>query len=468
MRRFDVAIAGAGPAGVALALRLRRLGHDVVLFTAPSPAAHGFETLNPAAQAQLAFEGLTPEAGAVCRCETRWDEARFAARQTYLLVDRRQFHRGLEARARDTGVTVIAARAQAAAPVNDGWRIEAGGGAFYARFFADATGRVGLSGRAQRRGPPLIGLHSIWSCERAPGAIRIAAAPDAWVWGAPTPDGRYAVSVFEDPRQGRHNGDLASRTLRAVSQSQLFEGAGEVRLDGGVCARDATPSRRTAVKGPLFRLGDAATTLDPLSSAGIQSALQSAVDAAMAIHTQARDPGAAGLVAEFLERRLTRRALHHAAYAASFYAAAAPRFSSPFWALRAAGAAKPPEPVAPPAPGQAVALNAEALLTEEPCLLADGVARRRAVTAPGLGAPVAFVAGVDLAPLLEKLPPEATPENILRAWSAQVGTARAQRVIAWAWRTGVLAAAPSARKRRDPELATPQNEFEGGSDDQIC
>lgn len=448
MRRLDVVIAGAGPAGVALALRLRRLGHEVALLSAPAPAAHGFETLNPAARAQLEFEGMTPEFGVFCGCETRWDEVRFTARPTiYQLVDRRMFHRELAARARDAGVVVVEARAQATTWLNDGWRVDSGAGAFRARFLADATGRGGLTGRARRLGAPLIGLHSVWSCDRLPAAVRVAAAPDSWVWGAPTPDGRYAVGVFEDPRRGRRNGDIAARTIRAVAQSTILDGAGGVRLTGAVRARDASVSRRAAIRVPLrlLRLGDAALTLDPLSSAGVQAALQSAVDAAMAINTLARDPGAADLIAEFLERRLSRRAAHHAAYAASFYAAAAARLRSSFWTSRREVATPPPPPsYVAPAPGESVVLNPRARFAEELCLVENSVVRRRAVTAPGRDDAFAFVSGLEIAPLIDALPPRATPETILSAWSVRIGPVRAQQIFEWAWRIGVLTHAAQA------------------------
>jgi 2-polyprenyl-6-methoxyphenol hydroxylase-like FAD-dependent oxidoreductase len=60
MRRLDVAIAGAGPAGLAAALYLHRAGHRVVLFErfdAPHPIGSGL-MLQPTGQAVLADLGL--------------------------------------------------------------------------------------------------------------------------------------------------------------------------------------------------------------------------------------------------------------------------------------------------------------------------------------------------------------------------------------------------------------------------
>ena len=73
----DVLIGGAGPAGVALAMRLKRLGHDVVLVAGPANAAHEFEMLNLAAQERLAFEGLSAGHGIAVEFESRWGPSDF-------------------------------------------------------------------------------------------------------------------------------------------------------------------------------------------------------------------------------------------------------------------------------------------------------------------------------------------------------------------------------------------------------
>jgi flavin-dependent dehydrogenase len=440
LRLFDVIVAGAGPAGVVLAIRLARLGYDVVLIAAPAETAHRFETLNPAAQAQLAFEGLAPESAITCNFEIRWGTPDFEPRATpCLLIDRYMFHERLRRCAIGAGVRVVEGRAQVPEKTADGWRICVGPHAFDARLLADATGRRGIAHKAQKRGPPLIGLHTVWVGENLPRSIRVEAVADGWIWGAPMPDGRYATSVFHDPRDRRREGDLVSRVARVVACSEILNDATNLRMMDNVAAQDATPSGSKATDEMLriFRVGDAALALDPLSSSGVQSALQSAVDAALAIHTLSQDPSADALVTDFLVRRSARRAARHAVYTSGFYGAAAEVFATPFWTARAGPAPAPP-PVVAPAWDQRIALSAEVRLRAEPCPVEDRLALRRVVCPPGAAEPVAIVDGVEIAPLFELISSDATTGGVIRDWSATVGEPRALRLFSWAWRTGLL------------------------------
>jgi hypothetical protein len=317
---------------------------------------------------------------------------------------------------------------------------------------ADATGRRGIAHQAQKRGPPLIGLHTVWIGENLPRSIRVEAVADGWIWGAPIPDGRYVTSVFHDPRAGKRGGDVVSRVARDVVCSEILKGAKNLRMMDNVTAQDATPSYGKAADEMLrlFRVGDAALALDPLSSSGVQSALQSAVDAALAIHTLSQDPSADVLVTDFLARRSARRAARHTAYTSGFYGAAAEVFATPFWTARAGHAPSPP-PVVAPAWDQRIAINAEVRLRTEPCPVEDRLALRRVVCPPGVAEPVAIVDGVEIAPLFELISSDATTGGVIRDWSATIGELRALRLFNWAWRAGLLDQAVSAIR---PESVT--------------
>jgi flavin-dependent dehydrogenase len=425
---------------VALATRLKRLGYDVALIAAPIEGAHRFETLNPAAQAQLAFEGLAPETGVTCEFNTRWGRPDSERRvESSLLIDRRVFHQGLRRRAVEAGVKIVDGCAQQPTKTAEGWQLSAGTHTYVARLFADATGRRGIASRTRRRGPPLIGLHTVWTGQNMPRSICVAAVADAWVWGAPMPDGCYAISVFQDPREGKRGGDLPARVARVVADSAILKGAVNPCVTGAVTVRNATSSCDEAPHEMLrlFRVGDAALALDPLSSAGVQSALQSAVDTALAIHTLSQDPSTGNLVADFLDHRAARRAVRHATHTAGFYGAAAEVFATPFWTVRA-GPAPSPSRAVTPAWDQRIALSAEAQLRDEPCLAEDHIALRRVVIPAGPTEPVAFVDGVEIAPLFDLISSDATTGGVIRKWSMNVGESRALRLFSWAWRLGLL------------------------------
>jgi 2-polyprenyl-6-methoxyphenol hydroxylase-like FAD-dependent oxidoreductase len=405
-------------------------------------SAHLFETLNPAAREQLAYEGLAPEIGAVRDFEIRWGSPEFEARTTpSLLVERRLLHEQLRRSLNDAGIPVFVRSVQTPVKISEGWRISVGSQVFEARLLADATGRRGMARRLRRRGPPLIGLHTVWSGVDLPRSVRVEATADAWIWGAPTPGGRFALSIFEDPRRQE---DLAARVEQVVTRAGVMKGTANLCMVGNIVAQDATPSegKTTDQMLLLFHVGDAALTLDPLSSSGVHSAVQSAIDTASAIHTLIQEPSAAALVADFLDRRLARRAARHAAYTGSFYRAAAESFETPFWTDRAGPALLPP-PVAEPAWNQQVSISPETQLRDEPCLVGSRIAVRRVVVLPAAAEPVAFVEGVEIASLFDYLLSDKTPGEIISKWSTSLGEPSAVQLFSWAWRAGVLISKPA-------------------------
>jgi flavin-dependent dehydrogenase len=444
----DILVAGAGPAGVALAMRLKRLAYDVVLAVAPpANAAHEFEMLNPAAQEQLAFEGLSAGHGVAAEFEIRWGPGDFERRaqpSMSLLVDRRAFHARLRRSAEEAGIRMLDGRAEAPEKGADGWCMRVGEREASARLLVDATGRRGIAPAARRRGPPLIGLHASWVGEQLPRSVRVAAARDGWVWGAPKPDGGYTTSVFQDGRFAKAGQDRTPWIRRIVAESGIFKDAVHPELAGDVAASNATMHVAFAQERlSLFRIGDAALALDPMSSSGIQAALQSAVDAALVIHTLSDDLRADVMVESFMERRLERRAARHAALVAAFYGEAAKAFGTPFWTARA-GASASSEPLPPPAPDQPIGLGPGVRLQDEPCPVGDRIAMRRVVALPGAVEPVAIVDGVEIAALFASVWPGATVLDVLRKWSGVIGEISAVRLFEWAWRAGLLA--PEERK----------------------
>jgi flavin-dependent dehydrogenase len=446
LKRCDAFVAGAGPAGVVLALRLSRLGYDVVLAAPPAETAHSFETLSPAALDQLAIEGLPLPNGKPVDFEIRWGKTSFeprAAPARSLVVDRQILHADLRRRAIESGVGIFDARVETPKLTADGWRLQAGPSAFGARVLVDATGRRGMAHAVRRRGASLIGLHAVYQGENLPTTARVAATRDGWIWGAPTFGGDYAVSVFEDPRIGKSEGDPASRLERIVEETGVLDGAKNLSRPQAVAASDATPYSASAFGGAgLFRIGDAALALDPLSSSGVSAALQSAVDAALAIHTLHEEPGAAVMVKAFLDRRTQRRAARHAAWTAALYADAAALNPTPFWLTRAMPPPPAPPRISSPQLDQTVGLGSGIQIHDEPCPIGERIAMRRVIAPPGAAEPVAFADGVELAPLFDALPPDATVRETLALWSRQVGGARAARLFAWAWRSGWLAPIP--------------------------
>jgi hypothetical protein len=197
----------------------------------------------------------------------------------------------------------------------------------------------------------------------------------------------------------------------------------------------------------VWKVGEAAFSIDPLSSQGVQAALRSAWQAAACIHTAVHRPADASLARAFHTEQSARAAALHGRLAAGFHAEAARRFGTAFWQRRAQGAepvADSPPPAALPPLQQPIALDRRARWRRVPCLAQDFIVESPALCHPALEAPLSFIAGRPamawLSPLLEpgSLP---TVSQLLKHWRERAGEEQAVALFSSLWRQGVLAPA---------------------------
>lgn len=461
----EIAVVGGGPAGAVIAVRLAELGHDVVLLEgARMPRPHIGEALTPGVAEQLDFLGLSNVleralVGTNTTFELKWRTDRFephTAMHPGFLIDRGVFDADLAAAARQRGVRVReATSALAVERAGDGWRVSCdspeGSLDLMADMLIDATGRRGLLPRTRRRGYRLVVIHGRLQGSRLPKCVRVAASDHSWSWGAPMADASYAAMAFLDPHDMKSVGkSLEGRFRNLIADCGLLEDAGPVDTVGPVEACDATPYvENHAVGADFLKVGDACLAVDPISSAGVQIAIQSAIAGAAAVHTLRRGLGTAGVVAEFWSREIAMRDARHQSWAGEFYREAALHFATPFWRSRAtggAGAAPPDiqvnrEPL--PRPGQMLRLATSVGISNAPCLVGTMIERRQVATHPSLIEPVAFIDGIDLPLLLTRVESGMTAGGVLSAWSRNIDPRRAIAVMSWSWIRGLIEPLPN-------------------------
>jgi hypothetical protein len=203
-----------------------------------------------------------------------------------------------------------------------------------------------------------------------------------------------------------------------------------------------------AVGADFLKIGDACLAVDPISSAGVQIAIQSAIAGAAAVHTLRHQPEMAEAVTEFWSRDLARRNESHRIWSGEFYSEAAWRFATPFWQSRVAPDAsatttptqRDGEPL--PRPDQKLRLAKSVNITMAPCIVGNMIERRYIATHPSLIEPVAFVDGVDLPHLLARIEPSMTAAAVLRAWSSSIDPGRSLSLLSWAWRRCLIEPLP--------------------------
>jgi flavin-dependent dehydrogenase len=461
----EVCVIGGGPAGSAFANRMAELGYRIVVVEREQfPRPHVGEALTPGVWPlleMLNLRDLVEKAGFIRTTTSlvRWEDsetrmARTGAPEPGLNVDRGCFDQIALSAAAAAGASILQPAA-AGRPwrTGDGWEVpvRAGGETLKirARFLADASGRnCVLRGSRQRVSARTIALCGTWRSEAEDRSMtRIDSAPEAWFWGADMPGGVFKTMAFVDRHYLREHNitrpGLKAAYRELVGSTHLLNGLESPRLLGGVTVCDATCYSDSDPVGSTFiKLGEAAFSIDPLSSTGVQEALQSALAGSVVAHTLISGRGDPAAAVEFYRERQRYSVEQHTKWAGGYYHDNRLHRGRVFWSKRA-------KPLPTNQPTQSnnllrellpfrVALTAEASITACPCIVGNFVERRLALNHPSLGRPVAYLDGVDLVRLLETMESGGTLSEILAAWSRDMPANRAREVASWLCRKGIL------------------------------
>lgn len=338
--RTEVAIAGGGTAGAALAIRLATAGRDVVLFERrpvprwraagvyTSPRTRGWlgmlgldaATLDAVLQPIRAIDVGTADREA-CRLE---HDPPYASGVDRVALDRALLDRARAAGARvHEGSTVRSVHVQDGVPSLDVEDPDGSRRAWRARTVVGADGPRSIVARAagvdrtlpwfRRAG---LTVHRTDPRALTPGDPAIASMTlgDGWYCGvAPVPAGRVNIGVVV-PADTLKRELVGSRPAALVQRivRELPAPAGRSWRDGpdtddlAIALPLAHRPRRLAGPGWLL-VGDAAGFIDPLSGEGIQRALVSATLAADALIAGGGGAIAGASAAERYHRRMRAR-----------------------------------------------------------------------------------------------------------------------------------------------------------------
>jgi flavin-dependent dehydrogenase len=461
----EICVLGGGPAGSVIARRLAELGHDLLLLDRTAGERRlRVESLAASILPVLDSLQLRSDVDAAVFCSERhslvlWGSGDIQVKSSdaspSLLVERTLLDDRFRDAASRAGVRIIApARARAVQRLPSGkWLIPVatsnGPVVIKSTFLVDARGKrhhMCIDDGA----PQTVALSAQWSLwDRAYVQTRIEAGSDEWFWGSPLPDGSYAATIFLDSTRvaGLRSGHRARMYRDALSRSKLLQGLLHGKMIGSVGVRDATPRvSRDPIGKDFIRVGEASIAIDPLSSQGIQTALLSAVQGSAAVHTilsAGYDPVPA---LEFYRERQLTAAARHAVAAARFHQAAP--FQSSFWLRRSRAAIGAP-PDAQPAQTTSTPSSrlrvAQALKVIEVPVLSGGFIRRApALCHPALKHPIAYFAGIALAPLLHEAGGASTADQILQRWTRRIPAEAAASILTWMWSVGILVAQADA------------------------
>lgn len=357
-----------------------------------------------------------------------------------LTVDRGRFDDLLLNHAHAAGTVVRRGRARRPERTATGWRVSFGSDAVEARFLADATGRFALlGGRRTITSARTLALHARWpaSQSRLPDTS-ICALPDGWLWCARLPGGDLRTIILVDPALLAAEPTGPDRLFKRLLESAgVFEGLlGTMPRSTVVKVCDASSYRfDEVVTFDAIRLGEAAFAIDPLSSSGVQTAIQTGLAAAATVHTLLSPGGDRTAALEYYGDLVATSATHHLRTAARAYADNVAYADREFWRRRSVDAER--------APAQRTPIDVAGLLPRRvrlrdtaefralACRVGDRIERRPALCSRHLDRPVGFLDGIPLAPLIEELESGQTLGAVLGAWERTMPPSCGSRILSW-------------------------------------
>lgn len=292
----DAVVIGGGPAGCAAALTLAQAGATVALIgrsrdgdlrrgeTVPPTIRRPLEQLGQ--WDRFIRSGPRPSPG----IESYWGTDR-AGHRDFMFhplgsgwhLDRASFDAMLADSCVAGGVELRIARAVDAHEASGRWHVSTTGGSVQSKVLVNAAGRrAGFSMPAL--GPRWVRDHTVAMGQVFEGRSRspwtlIETSPAGWAYWVPLPGKRQVVVFFADPD-----------AVRAVSFRELLAALPHTcrRLDAAVARGPAFHQGagtwcRSRVSGATWLcIGDAASTVDPLSGKGISRALTDGIVAGRA------------------------------------------------------------------------------------------------------------------------------------------------------------------------------------------
>jgi len=457
----QVLIAGGGPAGAALALRLARLGCDVCVAEGQAfPRRHIGVSLAPAAMPVLDQIGVRDRLEATRCCGSESTIVHWAGRTDILphppgqagaQVDRGRFDQILLDEARRAGARLLQpARVVAARRGRShAWEVEIESGGrsrtVTTRFLAIAAGRrSALGGRRKRLSAPMLALHGFWKAGHAVSPqVRVEAAENCWYWAAPLGDGTVAAAVFVDPQHLRGFSSLPEAFSHLLAASRLIGPC----VAGSPEAVEACSATRDIIEPgagrDFIRVGDACFTVDPLSAQGVLHAIVSGLQGAAVVNTILRRPQDGDAALSYFRARQQEAVARDREIGGRYYRAQAAFASNGFWtglagehvdAQRSRRSDPPPADVP-------LHLSARASLRSEPVIAGDYVSLAPALAHPELERPIAFVRNVPIAELTASLSGGAVLPVLMEQWAGRLPEREARNLLATLWSRNVIEAA---------------------------
>jgi flavin-dependent dehydrogenase len=455
----EICVLGGGPAGSIIAHRLAALGHRPILLERDAPTQpHKVESFSFSILTILNSLGLSDavatatirrERRALVRWQSDLTRPKFFESAS-LLIDRPLFDQKLRQAAAGAGAAVLrpaSARAPQHHP-SGRWLIPVtttfGPMSILANFLVDARGKR-WSTSSCHDGPRTVAMSATWYVPHSTYVeTRTEAGADKWFWGCPLDNDLYSATIFVDATRvaGLSCSERHDFYCELLGQSHLLRNLRRGELITPIFVRDATSRiAKDLIEKDFLRVGEAAFSMDPLSSQGVQRAIVSGLQGGAAVHTILTKGDYDGPIKFYRERQ------QNAAKQATLNAMRLYRdhvhSKKPFWIARLGPlqtSSAPPKATQrlPSISPALVRLSEELELVHVPVLCRDSIQQTTALSHPRLQEPIAYLNGIALAPLVCELAQWATADQVLKSWTEQMPRETAQYLLASMCLLGLL------------------------------
>jgi hypothetical protein len=337
-----------------------------------------------------------------------------------------------------------------------------------ATFLLDARGRSGTDQRLRiTTAPPTLALCAYTPAQQMPNETLIEARHAGWTWGSPMPDQQFRIISFMNPVKIRP-GAIADVFGQTLDKTQLFRSVIQNWQPKDIAACVVSNYVHSIPWDTRYiRLGEAAFSLDPLSSSGVEKAMRFSLQAVIAVNTILRS-GDEQLAQAFYEKRLIDAVVTHAHWTAGYYARAYTN-DHPFWKERADPfilkkdiytdfhqklydrfTHAPASKTAARKHGsyeaedvrrlwhEPVQLSPALTYQDVPCIVDDIVQIKKGIRHPNLEEEIAYLADVEISPLLINTGSNATIGGIIDEWSKITTFKDAASMALFFWEKDIL------------------------------